>query len=44
MKEIKKFVQKISCEQKFVAGGGASCGGGLQICDKHKVTPHIPEW
>ena len=44
MKEIKKFVQKISCEQKSVAGGGASCGGGLQICNKHKVTPHIPEW
>ena len=43
MKEIKKIVEKILCEQKSVAGSGASCGGGLQICNKHKVTPHIPE-
>ena len=41
MKEIRKFVQKLSREQESAAGGGAAAYEPVQ---KHEVTPGIPGW
>ena len=45
MKEIWKAAQKLSCEQKLAASGGASgSDSGVQTCTKHKHTPSLLEW
>ena len=41
IKEIQKFVKKLSREEKSAAGGGAG-SGGVRTGTKHKVTPSIP--
>ena len=38
MKEIQKVVQKLSREQKSVAGGGGGAGGGVQNIKSPRYT------
>ena len=45
MKEIQKFVQKLSREQESAAAAAAAApAAAYELVQKHEVTPGIPGW